>query len=185
MEKRHKFSIWYILVGVWIVLIIHNALYSVFSIETIPYSEFLQLVKKGRVAEVAITQNQIQEQIIFGDISTGAHNDLAKATNIATSMVKEYGMSKKVGQVYFSKGKQLHYLNIQDLQAPVDYSQAKAEIIDTEVREIINTQYDNALNILQRNKNALIKSAALLLEKESIDGDELKRVMKESKSEKN
>jgi cell division protease FtsH len=60
MEKRHKFSIWYILVGIWIVLIIHNALYSVFSIETIPYRVFLQLVKKGRVAEVSITQNQIQ-----------------------------------------------------------------------------------------------------------------------------
>jgi cell division protease FtsH len=145
------------------------------------------LMKKSELLNriATLLGGRAAEQIIFGDISTGAHNDLAKATNIATSMVKEYGMSEKVGQVYFSKEKQLRYLNIQDLQTPVDYSQATAEIIDMEVREIINTQYDSALNILQRNKNALIKSAALLLEKESIDGAQLEKVVKESKSSKN
>ena len=60
MEKHHKFSLWYVLLGVWAVLIIHNLLFSFFAIETIPYSEFLELVKQGKVTEVAITQNQIQ-----------------------------------------------------------------------------------------------------------------------------
>jgi cell division protease FtsH len=144
------------------------------------------LMKKSELLNriTTLLGGRAAEQIIFGDISTGAHNDLAKATNIATSMVKEYGMSEKLGQVYFSKEKQLRYLNIQDLQAPIDYSQSTAEIIDMEVREIINKQYKNALIILEENKNALKKSAALILEKESIDGDELKQVMKESQSKK-
>jgi len=60
MEKRHKFSMWYVLLGVWVVLIVHNVLVSAFSIRTIPYSEFLQLLKENQVSEVAITANQIQ-----------------------------------------------------------------------------------------------------------------------------
>ena len=64
MEKQHKFSIWYIVFGVWVVLIIHNMIFSVMSVKTIPYSEFLTLVKEGKVSEVAITHNQIQGRIL-------------------------------------------------------------------------------------------------------------------------
>jgi len=60
MEKHHKFSIWYVLLGIWAVLILHNLLASTLSVRTIPYSEFLELLKQGKVAEVAITSNQIQ-----------------------------------------------------------------------------------------------------------------------------
>jgi ATP-dependent Zn protease len=63
MEKHHKFSIWYVLLGVWAVLIIQNYLASAFAIKTVPYSEFLNLLKKGKVAEVAITANQIQGKL--------------------------------------------------------------------------------------------------------------------------
>ncbi|MEZ4578435.1 MAG: ATP-dependent zinc metalloprotease FtsH [Desulfobacterales bacterium] len=66
MEKHHKFSIWYVLLGIWVVLIIHNLLFSMFAIETIPYSEFLNRIQRGEVAEVAITQNQIQGKTIPG-----------------------------------------------------------------------------------------------------------------------
>ena len=64
MEKHHKFSIWYVLLGIWVVLIIHNMLFSALSIKTIPYSEFLKLVKERKVTEVAITQNQIQGRLL-------------------------------------------------------------------------------------------------------------------------
>ncbi|MGD8447791.1 MAG: ATP-dependent metallopeptidase FtsH/Yme1/Tma family protein, partial [Desulfobacterales bacterium] len=64
MEKHHKFSIWYVLLGIWVVLIVHNMLFSALSIKTIPYSEFLKLVKEGKVTEVAITQNQIQGRLL-------------------------------------------------------------------------------------------------------------------------
>jgi cell division protease FtsH len=63
MEKHHKFSMWYVLLGIWIVLIIHNMLFSAFSIQTIPYSDFLVALKEGKVSEVAITSNQIQGRL--------------------------------------------------------------------------------------------------------------------------
>jgi cell division protease FtsH len=116
------------------------------------------------------------EEIIFGDISTGAHNDLSKATDIARSMVKEYGMSDKVGQVYFAREKRARFLNMAP-EGAVEYSEATAEIIDNEVREIISTQYARALEILEGKKDILKKGAALLLEKEKIDGNDLKAMM--------
>ena len=119
------------------------------------------------------------EELIFGDISTGAHNDLAKATDIARSMVKEYGMSAKVGQVYFATEKQSRFLNLPGQQGALEYSDATAEIIDHEVREIIKQQYETAQNILEAKKSLLKKSAELLLEKETIEGQTLERMMAE------
>ena len=119
------------------------------------------------------------EELIFGDISTGAHNDLAKATDIARSMVKEYGMSAKVGQVYFATEKQSRFLNLPGQAGAIEYSDATAEIIDHEVREIIKQQYETAQNILESKKSLLKKSAELLLEKETIEGQTLERMMAE------
>ena len=116
------------------------------------------------------------EEIMFADVSTGAHNDLSKATDIARSMVKEYGMSSKVGQVYFAREKTARYLPMMP-EGAVDYSEATAEMIDSEVREIISEQYKRALEILKDKKQILAKVAQLLLEKEKIDGSELKVIM--------
>ncbi|MGD9238475.1 MAG: ATP-dependent zinc metalloprotease FtsH [Desulfobacterales bacterium] len=116
------------------------------------------------------------EEIVFEDISTGAHNDLARATDIARSMVKEYGMSPKVGQVYFAREKRNQFLNI-PMEGAVDYSEATAELIDSEVREIVNQQYARALETLQQKREVLDKGAGLLLEKEKIEGTELKALM--------
>ena len=63
MEKHHKFSLWYMLLGFWIVLLIQNYLASLFAIQTIPYSQFLKFLKEGKVAEVAITADQIQGKL--------------------------------------------------------------------------------------------------------------------------
>ena len=71
MEKQHKFSIWYILLGIWGVFIIHNMIFSALSIKTIPYSEFLKLIKEGKVSEVAITQNQIQGRLLNDGSESG------------------------------------------------------------------------------------------------------------------
>jgi cell division protease FtsH len=118
------------------------------------------------------------EEIMFGDISTGAHNDLSKATDIARSMVKEYGMSGKVGQVYFAREKGTHFLDTGVLSGS-GYSEATAELIDNEVREIIGGQYSKALEILRGKKDLLEKGAKLLLDKEKIEGAELKALMAE------
>ncbi len=122
------------------------------------------------------------EEIVFEDISTGAHNDLARATDIARSMIKEYGMSAKVGLVYFAREKRNQFLNI-PMEGAVEYSEATAELIDSEVRDIINQQYAKALEILKQNWEVLNKGAWLLLEKEKIDGTELKALMGEASSQ--
>jgi cell division protease FtsH len=118
------------------------------------------------------------EEIAFEDISTGAHNDLARATDIARSMVKEYGMSPKVGQVYFAREKRNQFLNI-PMEGAVEYGEATAELIDGEVRDIVNQQYAKALEILRQKREFLNKGAELLLEKEKIEGAELKALMHE------
>jgi cell division protease FtsH len=116
------------------------------------------------------------EEIVFKDISTGAHNDLARATDIARSMVKEYGMSAKIGQVYFAREKRNQFLNI-PMEGAIEYSEATAELIDNEVRQIINDQYAKTRQILAEKKDILDKGARLLLEKEKIDGEEIKMFM--------
>ena len=116
------------------------------------------------------------EEIVFKEISTGAHNDLARATDIARSMVKEYGMSEKIGQVYFAREKRGQYLSM-PVEGAVDYSEATAELIDNEVREIINDQYAKTRQILEERKEVLDQGAQLLLEKEKIEGEEIKMLM--------
>jgi cell division protease FtsH len=116
------------------------------------------------------------EEIMFGDISTGAHNDLSKATDIARSMVKEYGMSATIGQVYFSREKRPLFLEA-GLQGGGEYSESTAETIDKEIKEIISVQYKRALDILRGKKDVMDKGAEVLLEKEKIDGEELKALI--------
>jgi cell division protease FtsH len=116
------------------------------------------------------------EEIVFGDISTGAHNDLSKATDIARSMVKEYGMSDAVGQVYFSREKRPLFLET-GIQGGGEYSEATAQLIDKEIAQILSAQYSRALEIIRSCRDNLDKAAAVLLEKEKIDGKELKALM--------
>jgi len=116
------------------------------------------------------------EEIVFGDISTGAHNDLSKATDIARSMVKEYGMSVTIGQVYFSREKRPLFIEA-GMPAGGEYSEATAEMIDKEIKEIISVQYKRALDILGEKKAVMDKGAEVLLEKEKIDGEELNALM--------
>jgi cell division protease FtsH len=104
------------------------------------------------------------EDIIFGDVSTGAHNDLARATDIAKSMIREYGMSVKLGPAYLSPDKRPQFLDM-GMREGGDYSEATAEMIDLEIRAIIATEYGRALDILKAKQDVLEKGAQLLLEK--------------------
>ena len=121
------------------------------------------------------------EEIVFEDISTGAHNDLARATDIARSMVKEYGMSSKVGQVYFAREKNNQFLNVPQ-QGAAEYSQATAKLIDEEVKEIIDQQYEKAREILSQLRPRLDKGAKMLLENEKIEGKELQELLDETQN---
>ena len=127
------------------------------------------------------------EKIIFGDISTGAHNDLAKATEIARSMVKQYGMSDALGQVYHDNPQRSQFL-FPNQEGPAQYSQATAERIDNEVREIISRQYAVAIKILEERRSILEQITARLLAQETISGDdieELRRAVEEQRTKLN
>jgi len=139
------------------------------------------LMKKTELLNkiASLLGGRASEELTFGDVSTGAHNDLAKATDIARSMVKEYGMSSKVGQVYFARDKRAPFMDF-GMEGAKEYSDSTAELIDNEVREIIREQYARALEILSGRKDILKKGADLLLEKEKIEGEELKALVETS-----
>jgi cell division protease FtsH len=90
------------------------------------------------------------EELTFEDISTGAHNDLSRATDIARSMVKEYGMSEKLGHIYFEKERQGQYPDM-GFPSKREYSEETAEIIDREVKAILDRQYGVAKEILTKH----------------------------------
>ncbi|MFO8090677.1 MAG: ATP-dependent zinc metalloprotease FtsH [Desulfatiglandaceae bacterium] len=116
------------------------------------------------------------EEMIFGDISTGAHNDLSKATDIARSMVTEYGMSQELGQVYLAPEKRPQFMELGG-GSKVEYSESTAELIDKEIKSIIGDQYKRAIEIIRKNEDALRSVSQVLLEKEKIDGDELRKLL--------
>ncbi len=120
---------------------------------------------------------RVAEEIIFKEISTGAHDDLLKATDIAKSMVKVYGMSDKLGQVSFQRDRQPLYLQTGQQPPPGDYSEETSREIDCEVRRIIDEQYDRVTTLLSQREPVLRKAASVLLEKEVISGDELKEII--------
>jgi cell division protease FtsH len=116
------------------------------------------------------------EEIIFSDISTGAHNDLSRATDIAKSMVKQYGMSESLGQVYLAHDRRSQLMDF-GMENRGDYSESTAQAIDSEIQGIISSQYKVAMGILKARRDTLVKGAQLLLEKEKIDHDEIRALM--------
>ena len=117
------------------------------------------------------------EELIFGEASTGAQNDLVRATDIAKSMVKSYGMSEKLGTVTLDRERQPLLMQIQATQEKGDYSEETAREIDCEVRRIIDEQYDRVRWLLAEQKRALIEGAKVLLDREVISGSDLKAIM--------
>ncbi len=122
---------------------------------------------------------RVAEEIIFKEISTGAHDDLLKATDIAKSMVKVYGMSDKLGQVSFQRDRQPLFLQAGQQPPPGDYSEETSREIDCEVRRIIDEQYDRTRMLLGQREGVLRKAASVLMEKEVISGEELKAISEE------
>jgi len=119
---------------------------------------------------------RVSEEIIFGEISTGAHNDLQRATDIATSMVKEYGMSEALGYVTFEKEKKPFFLP-PTLTSSKEYSEETARKIDEEVKKIIDQAYHRTKEILQGKKDKLEELARFLLEKEVVEEADLKKIL--------
>jgi cell division protease FtsH len=120
---------------------------------------------------------RIAEELIFAEASTGAQNDLVKATDIAKSMIKSYGMSDKLGTVTLDRERQPLLMQIQAPQEKGDYSEETAREIDCEVRRIIDEQYERVKRLLAERKAALLEGAKRLLVDEVISGADLKAIM--------
>jgi cell division protease FtsH len=120
---------------------------------------------------------RVAEELVFHEASTGARDDLVKATDIAKSMIKAYGMSEHLGKVSFDRNQQPLFLQNGQSIAQADYSDDIAKEIDLEVRQIIERQYERALSILRTNAENLHSAAAALLGKETITGEELAAIV--------
>jgi cell division protease FtsH len=116
------------------------------------------------------------EELVFQRISTGASNDIKQATGIAQSMVRSWGMSEKLGPLSYAKNDEHVFLGREIAQSR-EYSDHTARLIDQEITELIQAAYDRARNVLDENMDILHKLADLLLEKETVMGPELDRLI--------
>ena len=135
---------------------------------------FLMTVSELKNRIAILLGGRAAEEVIYGEVSTGAQDDLRKATDIAKSMVKAYGMSEKLGQVSLERDRQSIFLQTGPSQTPGDYSEQTSREIDCEVRLLIDEQFERARNLITSQEAILRKAAQVLLEKETISGEELK-----------
>ncbi len=134
---------------------------------------------------IVLLGGRVAESLTLDDISTGASNDIERATKIAKNMVTKYGMSERLGARTFGEQNDEVFLGLEHGHA-ADYSQETAAIIDQEIHKIIDDCYNKCKEILTDNMDSLKKVAELLLEKEKIEGDEFDALFKtgsESESE--
>ena len=127
---------------------------------------------------VSLLGGRVAEQLILNDISTGASNDIQRATQIARNMVTKYGMSDRIGAIMLGSGQEEVFLG-RDFAQAKEYSEETAGIIDEEVKRIIDKAYNMAADILKTNIDKLHAVAGVLLEKEKIDGEEFNAIFGE------
>lgn len=117
------------------------------------------------------------EEIVFGQPTTGAGNDIERATELARKMVCEWGMSEKLGPLSFGKKGEEIFLG-REIAQHADYSEDTARDIDAEIKRLVNQSYGRAKKILQDNRDVLDRLALVLLEHESLSGDQIDKVMR-------
>jgi len=126
---------------------------------------------------VILFGGRVAEELVLDHMTTGAGNDIEKATDLVHRMVCEWGMSEKLGPMTFGEKEEEIFLG-RDFTQKADYSESTAVEIDTEVRRIIQESYLRAKNLLQTNLPLLHNVAAQLLEKEVLDGSEIDAIVK-------
>ena len=124
---------------------------------------------------------RVAEEIIFGDVSTGAHNDFQRATGIARKMVTEYGMSDKLGPLQFGQSQGGQVFLGRDINSEQNYSDAIAYEIDLEMQRLIKESYERAKRILTENRDKLELIAKTLLDVETLDAAQIKSLMDHGK----
>jgi cell division protease FtsH len=124
---------------------------------------------------------RVAEELVFGEISTGAQNDLQRATDIARSMVTEYGMSDRLGLVTYERERRPMFLPESFTSGGKTYSEEKAAEIDEEIAKVVEDTHQRVRNILGEKREVLNQLAKLLLEKEIVQGEEMRALLGKSK----
>ena len=125
---------------------------------------------------ISLLGGRVAESIVLGDISTGASNDIERASKISRDMVTKYGMSEKLGAITFGSGQEEVFLG-RDFTTQKNFSEETSALIDSEVKRIIDTAYNRTEDILRTHIDKLHAVAGILLEKEKIDGEEFLNIM--------
>ena len=126
---------------------------------------------------ISLLGGRVAEKLVLDDISTGASNDIERATAIARNMVTKYGMSERIGTITLGSNQEEVFLG-RDIATQREYSEETAGLVDEEVKSIIDFAYRKAQEILQQNMDKLTSVATVLLEKEKIDGEEFDEIFK-------
>lgn len=146
--------------------------------QTLPEKDSLNLSKnKARNMIAFLFGGRAAEEIVFADVTTGAGNDIERATEIARRMVCEWGMSDKIGPQSYERPQGEVFLGMQSGQRTREYSDSKAQEIDQEVHSLITQGYSTAKQILTDHREALDRLAEALLEYETIDGQEVEMLV--------
>ncbi len=152
--------------------------------EQLPTEDRYLMTKSELLDRMAVLMGgRASEEIFFDEISTGAQNDLEKASDIARRMVTEYGMSDRQGPVTFEKERRPLFLEA-GYSPPKTYSEETAHEIDEEVKTILKEAYEKAKSLLEPQRSAIDGIAKILLEKEVLEGDELRKLLKEEGKDK-
>jgi len=117
------------------------------------------------------------EEVALGEISTGAQNDLQRATDLARAMVTEWGMSERVGVVHFEPARRNRFLDVPMPAERGPYSEDTAQLIDGEVKQIVTHAHQEARRILREQRDLLERVTRRLLEKEVMEGEELRAMI--------
>jgi cell division protease FtsH len=140
---------------------------------TLPDEDKFLMTREELSDELAmLLGGRVAEELIVGDITTGASNDIERATKLARQMVTEFGMSDRIGPLTLGQKQHEVFLG-RDFQSQPDYSDQVAFEIDDEVRTLIDEAHDEALEILQTNRQKLDELAGLLIERETLERDEV------------
>lgn len=140
----------------------------------LPTDEKYNETEEGLYTRICtLLAGRIAEEMTFDSVTSGASNDLERATSIARKMVCEWGMSDKLGPLTFGEGDGEVFLG-RDYGHVKNYSEATAVEIDNEMRRIVRENYERTRKILQDNKDALVRVSEALLERENLDGHELR-----------
>ena len=150
----------------------------------LPENDNVFLTKKKMLQDIQVSfGGRIAEELIFGDITTGASQDIKQATQTAQAMVVKYGMSEKVGLINYEVDSGEEVFLGRDLGHSRSYSDKIAALIDKEVRRIIEECYAEAKRIIEENIDVLHKCAALLLEKERIERSEFEALFEKNEQD--